>query len=279
LGYSIRSRVFSGIRAGIPFTPAYRMNLNEGTINGWTPADHTSGVILPRTGLAASSNRGALVVGNMIGMDRGCQLEHLAFSSSAECSPQILLGGGENNTVAALAVAEAYAAFANGGDHVAARFTMGAPIKRQRLFSAEAAFVTTQLLRSAIGDSPAVQATIGNGKRLAGLPPSAELAGKTGSTDSTLWIAVIHPRLVVVVAAGTDDNRKVDGLFGGAVARAVWAKFVRESLPVLPWYFEGHFARPRGVQERRFNPDLGCLTETGAAREFFLTNRIPNHCD
>ena len=62
------------------------------------------------------------------------------------------------------------------------------------------------------------------------------------------------------------------------MAGAVWAKFVRDSLPVLPWYFEGHFARPPGVQERKFNPDLGCLTDAGTAREFFLADRMPKRC-
>lgn len=269
----------AGARVDVPFTPAFRMPLEEGSLDGWTPNDHVTGVILPRIGLSASSNRAALIVGKLVGLSQSCELERRAFLSDAECSPELLLGGGPRNQVTPLSMAEAYASFANGGYRVGARFTNQSPVRRERLFSDKAAFITTQLLRSSIGDGPSVHATLGNGKQLAGLPISAEVAGKTGSTDTTLWVAVVHPRLIVVVVAGTDSNEKTEGLFGGEIAGAVWAKFVRTARATLPWYFEGQFEPPMGVAKLKFEAERGCLSDTGTAREYFMTDRLPKRCN
>jgi membrane peptidoglycan carboxypeptidase len=262
---------------GRPFTAAYRMELTRGTIGGWTPADHIAGTVLPRVALAASSNRGAILVGTLIGLERACEIARLAFHEDPSCSPEVLLGGGSSQSTA-LAVAEAYAAFANGGNRVKARFTEDAPVERTRLFSAGAAFITVQMLRSAIGDMPGVHATIAHGKVLAGLPASAELAGKSGSTDTTLWVAVVHPRLIVVVVAATDDGRKLDGMFGGQVAGAVWADLIRNLPAERQWYTGGKFVQPDSVEQHRFREEEGCLTDDGAGVDYFLLSRLPRSC-
>ena len=275
-----------------PFTAASILELSDGYVDGWEPHDYHSGKLAAREALASSSNRAAVVLGKLIGLDKACSLQRVAFGATPICSGPMLLGGAKGSEATAIAIAEAYTLFANGGVKSRANYVVGITTskghqrpftKAERLFSPGAAFITLQMMRSTIGDQPAVNPTIRGGKQLAHLTAETQVAGKTGTgSQGSLWVAVVHPRLVVVIVVSTDDYVFLpadEGFVGGKVAGAIWAAFVRKARATRPSYFEGHFRAPAGVEARNIDPSRGCLSAGHGRTEYFISGRLPKVCD
>jgi membrane peptidoglycan carboxypeptidase len=274
-----------------PFTAASMLDMAKGQIGDWAPRDYHAGRVMAREALASSSNRAAVAVGNMMGLQGACDIQTAAFGTHPFCSGPMLLGGAKNSETSVLKVAEAYSAFANSGVRSHARYiqpladrsnTFVKSAASERLFSAAAAFVVLQMMRSTIGDQPAENPTIGDGKRLSGLPDRAQVAGKSGSgSQGSLWVAVVHPRLVVAVVVATDDYQflpAADGFMGGKVAGPIWEAFVRRAREQRATVFEGEFKTPAGVDTRDIEPRRGCLTNGSGRKEVFISGRLPKEC-
>jgi penicillin-binding protein 1B len=141
-----------------------------------------------------------------------------------------------------------------------------------------ATFVTTQMMKSVVGDG-----TGANFRLLANLPPTVHVAGKSGSgMIADLWWVSFTPRLIVGVWVGMGENlpelRMADNFTGGKVSAPIAAAFMRSVAQYRPELLRGQFAQPENVVVRRIDPTKGCLTNRGGVEEFFIIGREPSRC-
>lgn len=277
---------------GEPFTAATRINLADGFIADWSPADHATGSPVLRDALAMSSNRAAVSVGKGLGLGHIGELLSGLFKIHPRIEGSLLLGGVKGAEAEPLAVAEAYAAFVNGGRRPRARLVReirhtDSPVQKFPAQSAyaldpAAAGIVLQTSRSVTGDIPVSGATLGSGKKEAGLPDSAQVGGKTGTGKSSNWAVLVHPHLVVAVLIACDAGCELqmdEGFTGGNVAGAAWASFVRKLYPLRPKYFEGSFEIPSSLVQIPIDPTRGCAhPATGGRMEYFIPDRQPRPC-
>jgi membrane carboxypeptidase/penicillin-binding protein len=270
---------------GEPLTPLSRLNLWDCALNGWKPNDGEHEEYLgTREALARSSDCGAIAVAKSIGIKRACDEIVLSLQIKPLCSGPALIGGAAGSETTPLHMAEALAAFVNGGKRVEAGFTAnpGTPSFGVQLFSPEAAFVELQMMRSVIGDAPAQRATAAMARAWSGLPKDAQLGAKTGTdTSNKFWIGVVQPHLVVAVVISIGSDKVLherEGYTGGMIAGRVWANFVRRSIPTAPYYFSGAFQPPLGVDWFEVDRAQGCLQQGTGDFEVFLSARLPARC-
>jgi len=268
---------------GEPLTSVTPLNLADCAIGAWQPNDGESGGYLStRAALAKSSDCGAVVVAKGLGLQKACDAIRLALQNHPVCNggPE-LLGGAAGSEASPLHLAQAYAAFANGGERVEAQFmqTRRKATNRTRLFSPQAAFVATSLMVSVMRNGTGAQALAWSG-----LPKNAAVAGKTGTSgngSNKLWIAVVQPRLIVVVmiSAGSDKAlTEQAGYTGGLIAGKVYGGFLRRSSQAAPFYFGGEFQQPPGVKSLEVDRLRGCLQPGTRDYETFLVDRVPPAC-
>lgn len=268
---------------GEPLTAVTPLNLADCAIGVWQPNDGESGGYLStRAALAKSSDCGAVAVAKGLGLQKACDAIRLALQNHPACNggPE-LLGGAAGSEASPLHLAEAYAAFVNGGERVEARFmkTSRKTANRTRLFSPQAAFVATSLMMSVMRNGTGAQALAWSGS-----PKNGAVAGKTGTSgngSNKFWLAVVQPRLIVVVmiSAGSDKAlTEQAGYTGGLIAGKVYGGFVRRSAQVAPYYFGGEFQQPSGVQWLEVDRSRGCLQPGTKNFEIFLFDRVPPAC-
>jgi membrane carboxypeptidase/penicillin-binding protein len=141
-----------------------------------------------------------------------------------------------------------------------------------------ATFVTTQLMKSVL-----TEGTGSNFHSLANLPPTVEVAGKSGSSMiADLWWVSFTPRIVVGVWVGMGENlpelRMADGFTGGKVSMPIAAAFMRSVAQHRPELLNGQFTQPENVIVRRIDVKKGCLVTKGGVEEFFIAGREPSRC-
>jgi membrane peptidoglycan carboxypeptidase len=276
---------------GEPFTAATRIDLDDGWIGDWSPADHSIGPLVLREAIARSSNKAVVSVGKRLGLSRALNILTRAFKIQPKMEGPVLLGGGKGAEAAPLSVAEAYGALVNGGRRPRARFVreVRSPgehvvVKQESedLLDPLASAIVLQASRSVTGDIDTTGATLRSGKRVAGLPDSAQVSGKTGTGTNSNWAVLMHPRLVVVVVVACDSGcalRMDEGFTGGNVAGAVWAAFVARLYKKHSIYFEGSFAIPGSLVQMPIDPQKGCAYPVSGARsEYFIPGRVPRPC-
>lgn len=94
--------------------------------------------------------------------------------------------------------------------------------KRQKLMSAETAFIMTSILQDAVNEGT------GTGARIPGLP----VAGKTGTTNrySGAWFAGFIPDNVTVVQFAYDFNKSMgSGASGGSMSAPPWRQYMERT--------------------------------------------------
>ena len=208
------------------------------TINGWTPQNYTKkylGQITLETALAQSINTVAARLADEVGRDNVARVAHrLGIMSAIGTDPSMALGAVE---VSPVEMAQAYAAFSNGGFQ-----TTAYGIERIRTTDGKVLYEHKSDSRvSVIGNPPlgymnrmlrqVVASGTGGRARIGGY----DIAGKTGTTSDykDAWFVGYTGGFVTAVWVGKDDNTPMRKITGGGPPADLWHRFMAQALPHL----------------------------------------------
>jgi penicillin-binding protein 1A len=210
------------------------------TIGNWQPRNYTGkylGPITLRTALAQSINTVAARLANEVGTANVAATAHrLGIVSPIQTGPSMALGAVE---VTPIEMAQAYAAFSNGGYQTKAygveriRTAAGkvlydhnlASPARVPVIAQPALSYMIQMMREVVADGTGARAMI----------PGYDLAGKTGTTSDyrDAWFIGYTGGFTAAVWTGRDDNTPMRKVTGGASPAEIWRGFMAASLPRL----------------------------------------------
>jgi penicillin-binding protein 1A len=209
------------------------------TIAGWSPRDFEPeylGPISLQTALAHSINTVAARLADEIGRPNIAATAHrLGIVSPIGVEPAMALGA---ELVTPLEMAQAYDAFANGGNRVSAY-----GIERIRTARGQVVFQHRGPAPvPAIGNPPLgemnqmLRTVIASGTGTRGAIAGYDLAGKTGTTSDfrDAWFCGFTGGLTTVVWMGRDDNAPMRGITGGSAPTELWRAVMRTALARLP---------------------------------------------
>ncbi len=241
---------------------------------GWAPenADGVFGGLLPvETGLIQSRNTMTVRVGEWAGIDTVlAMMEHagLGEAERAEPTPPIYIG-----TIGANVrdVTSAYTIFATGGIRHQPFFIESVTDRdgtllfqhedaNYRVLSPGAAWLTSKLLKKAVGDG-------GTGAGLRRMGFTAPAGGKTGTTNDfqDAWFVGYTSRLSCGVWIGLDQPAKImDEAYGGRIAVPVWHDLMTEADRI--GYEFGEFNDPGEVVTMELCRETGLLPAEPCAR-------------
>ena len=218
----------------------------------WLPDDETTVTAMTmRTALRLSSNRAAVRLLELTGMDRTLDYAARFGLGPQPAVPSVALGSG---TVTLEHLTAAYAAFANQGvvpqpayirrveraDGTIIFNGTGAPTSSaHRAVEPTTAFLVASLLRDVVD--------AGTGTRVRREGFVAPAGGKTGTTDDykDAWFVGFTPELAAGVWIGFDQPRTIitDG-YASELAAPLWAQFMKAALADRP---AGWLAPPADV--------------------------------
>ena len=248
-------------------TPAVVVVDEPLSINGWQPRNYTGrylGAITLQTALAQSVNTVAARLANEVGTSNvAAAARRLGIASKIQLDPSMALGAVE---VSPMEMAQAYAAFSNGGF-----LAKGYGIQRIRTANGRVLYdrnLEKRARKSVIG-SPSLQymnqmmrevVTNGTGKRAR--VPNYDIAGKTGTTSDyrDAWFVGYTGGFVTAVWTGKDDNSSMKGVTGGGAPAGIWRAFMAQALPRLKAQpIPGRLYTGRGApgRDRRYSLDSG----------------------
>jgi penicillin-binding protein 1A len=205
----------------------------------WSPRNYEDGYLGPITlqqALAQSVNTVAVRLADQVGRTNvAATARRLGVSSPINTDPAMALG---TSQVSPLEMAQAYAAFANGGQRVSAygvetiRTSGGVVVWRRRattpvqLVGNPALGELNQMLRAVISSGTGVRAAI----------PGRDVAGKTGTTSDyrDAWFCGFTGNLTTVVWMGRDDNSPMRRITGGSAPAELWRSVMSSGLQRLP---------------------------------------------
>jgi penicillin-binding protein 1A len=210
------------------------------TIGNWTPKNYTGrylGPITLQTALAQSINTVAARLANEVGTGNvASTARRLGITSNIQLDPSMALGAVE---VSPMEMAQAYAAFSNGGfsargygverirtatGRVLYDHGMGKPA-RSSVIGTPALQYMNQMLRQVVAAGTGTRARIGG----------YDLAGKTGTTSDyrDAWFVGYTGGFVTAVWVGRDDNTSMRKVTGGGAPAAIWRDYMAAALPRL----------------------------------------------
>lgn len=211
------------------------------TIGNWSPQNYNQSFAGPMTmqqAVAQSINTVAAHVADQVGRDRVAgAARRLGVTSRIGLEPSMALGAVE---VSPLEMAQAYAAFSNGGRRAVAhgitriRTESGRTLYERRTGEAGAnrqvinnppLYYMNQMLRAVISGGTARSVAISG----------YDLAGKTGTTSDykDAWFVGYTGGFVTAVWVGKDDNTPMNRVTGGGAPAAIWRQFMAAALPRL----------------------------------------------
>ncbi|MHB8528418.1 MAG: transglycosylase domain-containing protein [Caulobacteraceae bacterium] len=209
------------------------------TIDGWSPRDFEPkylGPITLQTALAQSVNTVAARLADEIGRGAVASVaRRLGIVTAINTDPAMALG---TSLVTPLEMAEAYGAFANGGNRLSAfgieriRTSAGQVLYR-RGAAPQIPVIANPPLSEMVGMLRTVIVS-GTGARAA--VPGWDLAGKTGTASDykDAWFCGFTGNLAAVVWVGRDDGAPMVGVTGGSAPAQLWRAFMRVALRRLP---------------------------------------------
>ena len=209
-------------------------------IGNWEPHNFTGkylGPITLQTALAQSINTVAARLANELGTQNVARTaRRLGITSPIQTDPSMALGAVE---VSPLEMAQAYAAFSNGGYAVKAygieriRTASGkilydhgvAKPERAKVIEAQPLDYMVQMMRQVLVSGSGVSA------RISGY----DLAGKTGTTQDyrDAWFVGYTGGFATAVWVGKDNNTPMKSVTGGTFPARVWRTFMASALPRL----------------------------------------------
>ena len=205
------------------------------TLQGaWMPEDEhsTAAAMTVRAALRTSSNRAAVRMLEEVGIAKTVDQARRMGMGNVPSVPSLALGSGE---VTLMAMASAYAAFADGGQLRPAMFIrrvedaqgkvlFEATPSAAQVVTPQTAFLMTSMLSDVVNYGTAYKA------RQEGFTLPA--AGKTGTTNDYVdaWFVGFTPHLVTGVWIGFDKPRTIIGNgFAGEIAVPLWARFMKQA--------------------------------------------------
>ena len=275
----------AALSAGIPISTL----LSTNTDVGYLPADQSApsaGPLNLREALRISSNRGAVALGEKVGMPRVIETaRQLGLTTPIESYPSTVLGAA---SVQPLELTAAFAAFVNGGLRIRPHFLVrvensrgdllwSAAATAQPVLSPAVAYLMTSLLAEVVerGTGAAARALV---------PGTIPLIGKTGTTNDAqdVWFVGATPDLVAGAWLGYDRPRPLGrGASGGRLAAPLFGRILGE-------HYRGHapldwWPRPPGVEEHDIDRSTGGLAVFGCpsasvAHELFVEGTAPPDC-
>ncbi|HSB09054.1 MAG TPA: PBP1A family penicillin-binding protein [Blastocatellia bacterium] len=230
-----------------------------------------------REGLVHSLNVVTVRIAEKVGYSKIARMAEKLGLPRPQPFPALALGTAEATP---LQVAQAYTAFANGGQLAESR-----PIKRvtnadgvsfsepkpdtRAALRPEVSWLMTNIMQDVLNRGTAARA------RTMGFTATA--AGKTG-TSRDGWFAGYTPNLVCAVWVGFDDNSEL-GLEGAKSALPIWTSFMKAALALRPELGGESFpAPPDGIVSVEIDPTSGLLaTDICPARqtEYFIEGTQP----
>ncbi|WP_296820410.1 transglycosylase domain-containing protein [Brevundimonas sp.] len=220
------------------YTPDTPVEDQPLTIGNWSPRNYDGrfrGRMTMQQAVAGSINTVAAYVADRVGRDRvASAARRLGITSPVNLQPAMALGAVE---VSPLEMAQAYAAFANGGRRARAhgitriRTREGRVLYQraeggaQQVINNPPLYYMNQMLRSVITGGTATAAAI----------EGYDLAGKTGTTSDykDAWFVGYTGGFVTAVWVGRDDNTPMRRVTGGGAPAAIWRRFMADALPRL----------------------------------------------
>jgi penicillin-binding protein 1A len=210
------------------------------TIANWSPqnieGEGFSGPVTLQVALAQSINTVAARVADEIGRPNiAATAKRLGISTQINTDPAMALG---TSLVEPIEMAQAYAAFADGGQKVQPygveriRGANGQVVYQKRL-GAPAQVIANPALGELTGMMRTVL-TEGTGRRAA--IPGYDLAGKTGTTSDykDAWFCGFTGGLTTVVWMGRDNNEPMRRITGGIAPAELWHDYMKVALKKLP---------------------------------------------
>jgi len=222
------------------YTPESRVVDEPVRIGNWSPRNY-SGNYIGETSLAnavaQSTNTIAAALADRIGRDNVARVAHrLGITTRIGLEPAMALGAVE---VSPIEMAQAFDAFANGGQRATAYGISRIRTPRGRVIYQRAAregramqvinnpplYYMNQMLRGVV--------TSGTGRSAA--IAGRDIAGKTGTTSDykDAWFVGYTGGFVTAVWVGKDDATPMRGVTGGAAPAAIWKSFMEAALPRL----------------------------------------------
>jgi penicillin-binding protein 1A len=225
------------------------------TIGAWSPRNYTNkylGPITLQVALKESINTVAARLASEVGTSNVAATAHrLGISSPIQLDPSMALGAVE---VSPLEMAQAYAAFSNGGylakgygierirtanGRVLYQHTLGAAAPSQT--DASGQLVSTDGRRQVIGQpalaymNEMMRQVLVSGTGMRAHVPGYDEAGKTGTTSDyrDAWFIGYTGGFVTAVWVGRDDNTPMHKVTGGAAPAGIWRDFMAQTLPRL----------------------------------------------
>ena len=220
------------------YTPDTPVEDQPLTIGNWSPRNYDGtfrGRMTMQQAVASSINTVAAYVADRVGRDRvASAARRLGITSPVNLQPAMALGAVE---VSPLEMAQAYAAFSNGGRRARAhgitriRTRDGRVLYQrteggaQQVINNPPLYYMNQMLRSVITGGTATAAAI----------EGYDLAGKTGTTSDykDAWFVGYTGGFVTAVWVGRDDNTAMQRVTGGGAPAAIWRQFMAAALPRL----------------------------------------------
>lgn len=221
------------------YTPDTPVEDQPVTIGDWSPRNYDGafrGRMTMGQAVAQSTNTVAAYVADRVGRDRvASAARRLGITSQINLQPAMALGAVE---VSPLEMAQAYAAFSNGGRRARAhgitriRTRDGQTLYERRngegsgqVINNPPLYYMNQMLRGVISGGTARAAAI----------EGYDLAGKTGTTSDykDAWFVGYTGGFVTAVWVGRDDNTAMRRVTGGGAPAAIWRQFMAAALPRL----------------------------------------------
>ncbi|HSV03346.1 MAG TPA: PBP1A family penicillin-binding protein [Phenylobacterium sp.] len=209
------------------------------TINGWSPKNYEAGYEGPVTlekALAHSINTVAARLADEIGRDNvAATARRLGISTEISTDPAMALGTSE---VTPLQMAQAYAAFSNGGYQVRAW-----GLSRIKTATGQLLYQHTLTPQPGVIGNPALSelnrmlhAVVAYGTGTKAAIPGYDIAGKTGTTQDSqdAWFCGFTGDFTTVVWMGRDDNRPMRRITGGMAPAEMWRAYMVRALKRVP---------------------------------------------
>ena len=209
------------------------------TIGTWSPQNYSNtfaGTLTLEQAVAQSTNTVAVRLADEVGRGNvAATAKRLGVVSAVNTDPAMALG---TSLVSPLEMAQAYAAFGNGGERAQAYGierirTVGGQVLYQRKTSPAQAVIANpalsdlnRMLRGVVASGTGTRAAIAG----------YDLAGKTGTTSDykDAWFAGYTGGFTAVVWMGNDNGAPMKRVTGGAAPAELWRGFMASALKRAP---------------------------------------------